>query len=135
MPKMFALKMYKLSKLHILSLRNVETISRNTQIPKIRSLIFKLPCSSIYFRLYSVSVLLSECNEWPVAPISACLRLVPHGCFGSECCTGGESMAAPRVNCSLAPTQLCRARGWTGRKYRFSSFRHDLTVATFNFLR
>jgi len=25
------------------------------------------------------------------------------GCFRSECCTGGESVAAPRMNCSLHP--------------------------------
>jgi len=61
--KMFALKMHEFGKLPILSVRNVETISRNTQIPKITSLIFKSPCRSVYFRLHSVSVLLSECDE------------------------------------------------------------------------
>jgi len=36
----------------------------------------------------------------------------------SECCTqcvAGESMTAPRGNCSLAPTEQSRARIWTGR--------------------
>jgi len=68
-------------------------------------------------------VLLSECHEWSAAPISACLRRGPRSYFRSECCTGGESMAAPRVNCFLAPIHQRRAQGWTGRKYRFSSLR------------
>ena len=46
------------------------------------------------------------------------------GYFRSECWTSGETMAALRVNCSLAPTHGRWARGWTGRKYRFSSFRY-----------
>jgi len=48
----------------------------------------------------------------------------PCGCFLSECCTDGESMASPCVNCSLAPTHLCQ--GWTV-KYCFTSLEHDLT--------
>ena len=49
----------------------------------------------------------------------------PRGYFRSECCTGGESLAAPRVNFILAPAHQRRARGWTGRKHRFSSLRYD----------
>ena len=40
----------------------------------------------------------------------------PRVCFRSECCIGGKSMAASRVNCSFAPTRQRRARGWTSRK-------------------
>jgi len=36
-------------------------------------------------------------------------------------------MAAPRVNLFLAPTYQRRARGWIGRKYRFSSLQYDPT--------
>jgi len=51
----------------------------------------------------------------------------PRGCFRSECRTGGKSVAAPRVNCSLSPTHQRRARGWTGHKCRFSSLRYCTT--------
>jgi len=47
---------------------------------------------------------LSDCHEWSPAPISACLRHGPRSYFCSECCNGGESTVAPRVNRSLAPT-------------------------------
>ena len=79
----------------------------------------------VQFRLYSVSLLLSERHEWPAAPITACLRRGPRGCFCNEKLavnaakaaawptaqagtsqrqdTGGESVVAPVVNCSLAP--------------------------------
>jgi len=49
--------------------------------------------TSVQFRLYSVSVLLSLVSA---TPISASMR----GYFRSECCTAGES---PHVSCSLAP--------------------------------
>jgi len=81
--------------------------------------------SSVQFRLYSVSVLLSKRHKWSAAPISACLRRGPRGCFCSECCTGSESVAAPRLNCSLPPTHQHRARVWRGRKCCFSSLRYD----------
>jgi len=48
--------------------------------------------------------LLSECYEWSAAPTSPCLRRWPRGCFSGEYCIGGKSVAAPRVNCFLAPT-------------------------------
>jgi len=54
-------------------------------------------------------------------PISAFFHRGPRGYFRSECCTGGESMAVPRENCSLTPIHQRRARGRTGRKYHFSS--------------
>jgi len=44
-----------------------------------------------------------------------------------RCLTGFESMAALRFNCTIAPTYQRRARGWTIRKYRFSSLRYDPT--------
>ena len=44
----------------------------------------------------------TECHEWSAAPITACLRHRPLGCFHSECCVDGESMAAPRET-SLHP--------------------------------
>ena len=43
--------------------------------------------------------------------LSACLRHGPRGCFHSECCTGGESMAASSVNAE-------QEASWTGRMYR-----------------
>jgi len=56
--------------------------------------------------LYSLCacVLLSECHDWSAAPISAYLRLGQRGYFRSECCIGGESIAAPRVNRFLQPS-------------------------------
>ena len=47
--------------------------------------------------LCSISVLH---HEWSTAPI---LHRGPRGYFGSECCTGDESVSAPRVNRFLAP--------------------------------
>ena len=44
-----------------------------------------------------------ECHKWSATPISAYLRRGPRGYFRSECCIGGESVAAQRVNCFLAP--------------------------------
>ena len=60
--------------------------------------------NSVHFHLYLVSVLLSECDEWSAAPISAYLRRGPRGYFRSECCTSGESVTAPRVNRSVHST-------------------------------
>jgi len=40
-----------------------------------------------FFRLYSVSVLISECHKWSAVAVSACLRRGPRGSFRSECCT------------------------------------------------
>jgi len=57
-----------------------------------------------------IFVLLSERHEWPAAPIAACLHRGPGGCFHSETCIGGESMEAPRANCSRASTHQHRAR-------------------------
>jgi len=48
-------------------------------------------------------VLLVECHEWSAASISTYLHRGPRGYFRSECCTGGESVAAPRVKLYLAP--------------------------------
>jgi len=48
------------------------------------------------FRLYSVSVLLSECHVLSAAPVSSCSRRGPRSYFRSECCTGGKSVAAPQ---------------------------------------
>ena len=64
-----------------------------------------------------------ECHELSAAPIPACLRRGPRGCFRSECYTGSESVAAPRVSCLLAPTHQRRAPGWTRHKYFFSTRR------------
>ena len=66
---------------------------------------------------------------------STCLCLGPRGCFRSECFTGGKLVAALRLNRFLVhinthpnPIHKCQARGWTGRKYCFSSIWHNLTV-------
>jgi len=56
------------------------------------------------FRLYPLLYSFAECHGGSAAPISTYLRRGPRGCFRSECCTGGESMTAPRVNCFLAPS-------------------------------
>jgi len=45
-----------------------------------------------------VFVLPLEYHEWSAAPTSACSRKMPRGYCRSEYCTGGESMATPRVN-------------------------------------
>ena len=68
-------------------------------------------------------VLLSECHEWSAASISACLRREPRGCLRIECRSVGKSMAAPHMNCSVQGKYWYR--GLIGRKYCFSSFRHD----------
>jgi len=60
-----------------------------------------------------VSVLLLECHMWSAVPISAC--------------TGGESVVALQMSCSLAATDQCLGQGWTGCKYRFSSLWYDPT--------
>jgi len=39
------------------------------------------------------TVLLLECHQWSAAPISACLRRAPRGCFRGERCTGSEQRA------------------------------------------
>jgi len=53
--------------------------------------------------VYTYFRTLSECHKWFAAPISSCSRSGPRGCFRSECCTGGESIAAPRMNRFIAP--------------------------------
>jgi len=54
----------------------------------------------------------SKCHEWSATPISAYLRRGPRGYFRSECCTGGESMAAPRVKFPLhSPMSLSAKLG------------------------
>jgi len=83
----------------------------------------KINLSSV--SLYNAFALLSECHKWSAG---AHLRLLgpwamARGCFRSECCAGGESMAAPRVKPFLAPINQRRIQGWTGRKYHFSSLR------------
>jgi len=78
---------------------------------------------SVKFCYNLLSVLLLECLEWSAVPIMipTCLRRGLHGCFFcSECCTGGESTAAPRVKYSLAHTHQRQARGCIGHKYCFS---------------
>jgi len=59
------------------------------------------------FSLYTVLYSFRSVTSGPPAPISACLR--------SECCTGGESLAALRVNGLLALIHQRRERGETGR--------------------
>jgi len=56
--------------------------------------------------IYTLVVFPLECHEWSAAPISTYLRRGPRGCFSSGCCTGGESVAAPRLNCFIAPIHL-----------------------------
>jgi len=56
------------------------------------------------------------------------LRRGPRYFFHTECCTGGDSMGAPRVSRFLAPTHPRRARGWTEPNYRFSSLPYNLTA-------
>jgi len=65
----------------------------------------KFTVQLIQFRLYVVSVLLSECCEGSAATIYAYMGRGPRGCFRTECCTACESIpkAAPRGNCSLLP--------------------------------
>ena len=58
--------------------------------------------------------------EWDVAPIYACLRRGPRRCFLSECCTGGESMAALGVNGFLCTHPLKPSTRLD--QYRFSMF-------------
>jgi len=58
-------------------------------------------CKRLYlfsFVLLGFCTLHFECHEWSAEPVSACLRCRLRGCFRSERCTGGESMAAPCVN-------------------------------------
>ena len=59
------------------------------------------------------------------APISAYLRRGPRGYFR----TGGETMAALRLNCSRAhSSHQRRAPGWAGCRFCLSSHRHDPTA-------
>ena len=44
-----------------------------------------------------------------------------------SCCIDDETMAAPRVICSLAPSHQRWARGWTGGMCRLSNLRYDPT--------
>jgi len=60
-----------------------------------------LPFTGKFNFVILVFLLLSEGEGWSSVPISACLRRGPRGYFRSECCTGGESMAEPRVYRSL----------------------------------
>ena len=66
------------------------------------------------------------CQKRSAAPISACLHRGPRGYIRSECCAGGESMAAPRVNFVLGHTYQRRARGWSsvrpGNRTQSTSF-------------
>ena len=55
------------------------------------------------------------------APISACLHCGPRGCFRSEWCTDGESVAAPG-DCAWT-ISLHWVWGRTSRKHHFSSLR------------
>ena len=85
------------------------------------------------FRSYGVPVLFSECHESSAAPISTRLRRGPRGYFRSQCCSGGESMTAPRVNRSFDPS--AKAEHEAGQaasivlhvfsKYRFRYRFHD----------
>jgi len=69
----------------------------------------------------------TECHEWSAAPITACLRHRPLGCFHSECCVDGESMAAPRET-SLPHTFTLSARMEKSQvQYFFQSLRYDPT--------
>jgi len=56
---------------------------------------------------------------------SSPLACAPRGYFRRECHPGGESLAARCMNNSFAPIHQRRARGWTGRKYRFTILRYD----------
>jgi len=66
-------------------------------------------CVIVDQQIHSISLtltflLLSECHEWSVAFISVYLRRGTRGCFRSECCIGGESMAALPVSRFLVRT-------------------------------
>jgi len=58
-------------------------------------------CSSVSFIL--AFSLLAEWHEWSAQPVST-LRRGTRGHVRSECFMSGESMPAPRVNCSLPPS-------------------------------
>ena len=70
-----------------------------------------------YTRFY----VLLECHGWSAEPISIWLHRWPRGLFCSECCTGGEPVAASRMN-HLRHVFIHRDQAhWTGRKSRFRS--------------
>jgi len=77
--------------------------------------------------MLSCFLLFLECHEWSAAPISARLGQGVRGYFRGECCIGGKSTAAPRVNRFLAPTHQRRAWDCTGRKHRFTNLWYDPT--------
>jgi len=79
----------------------------------------------VQFYLCSLLALFRSVTSGSAAPISTNLRRGPRRHFPIECYTASDSMAAPRMN--LAPTHQRQARGWTGRKYRFSSLQYDPT--------
>lgn len=58
-------------------------------------------------------------------PSALIVRHRPHGCFLSECSTGGRPMAAPCGYLVLALIHQRRARNLTGRKDLLSSVRYD----------
>jgi len=61
------------------------------------------------------------------APTSACLWRGLRDDFSSECCTGGEPMAASHVNRFLASIYSELSTRWPDRKYCFSSLSYDQT--------
>jgi len=70
---------------------------------------------------YTRFLLPPERHKSSAASISTYLRRGPLSYFRSECWTGGESMAAPLVNCLLAPPHHHRARGWAGLFFKSSA--------------
>ena len=52
--------------------------------------------------LYSVFAHLTDSHKWSVALISASFHHEPHGCLCTECCIGGELMAASQMNHFIA---------------------------------
>ena len=53
--------------------------------------------------LYSISVLFLVCHGWSAAPVFACLRRGPRGCFHSECYIGRDLMVHCAWTVSLLP--------------------------------
>jgi len=72
------------------------------------------------FNLFSRKKMLNALFALSQVVCGACLRL--HAPRGTRLLTGGESMTAPRMKCSLAPTHQRWAWGYkTGCKYCFAS--------------
>jgi len=75
-------------------------------------------CWPVQFLLYSVLCTLSELHEWSAR--GAQLGLLASS-FAVNAALVGDNGMEPRLNYFLEHAPQRRARGWTGRKYRFSS--------------